>query len=248
MPVREDQRRTKKDGGDLRVWDVDSYHSTDGRTSQHAQVGALVERWADVLEGAGEKAGAFWEAFYQSYSSREIPRFEDDWEMLSSNLLYSPPQREMLFVRRGPITIAVLLAQQGADLYTSWRCFIKNPVAWWRVAAVLVVAILIGWPFAYTNEVLSGTHYELSRHFNATLVTFVVLMVLIGIYGLLFRAGDAGSLLRAQIHELQYDEVASLTTVIHKSLIHAADKLGIDTAKLEPRTPVYLGQQQRRRI
>lgn len=248
MPVQENQKRTSDDGDGLKVWDVDSYHTQEGDASQHFQVGDLLERWADIVEEFGEKAGEFWEAFDEEIKRRDIPRLQNEWKLLSTNRTFDTRQREVRFVRRGPVAIAVLIARQGEDLYLSWRCFLKNKVLAWKVVALAAIAAFIGWPLAYDGALFTEASYHLVQHVIAGVVVFFLIVVLIAAYGFLRREGDLWSLLREQAHELQYDEVASLTTAVHKSLIHAADKVGIDSTKLEPREPVYLGRQRRRRM
>jgi hypothetical protein len=41
------------------------------------------------------------------------------------------------------------------------------------------------------------------------------------------------------VHELYYDDMAALSTMVHQSILFAAQQVGIDTTKLEKHEPAY---------
>lgn len=237
-------------GKKVSVYEVNEYQGKSDAVlgNQYAQVGELVDIWADLVEGYGDKAADFWTAFYESFSQRQIKTVTDSRERLTSTGFY-PSSREMTFIRRDPVTIAVFVAKQGADLYVSWRAFIQGKISQLRVAAWLVIVGLASLPFSFDTDVWRGTTEFNSDSFLKTyLIILAITGILIGLNGLFYRKGDILGLLRESLHELQVDELASLSAAVHKSILTAADKVGIDTTKLEPREPFYINRQRKRRI
>lgn len=215
--------------------------------NQYAQVGELIERWADVAEGYGQKANAFWEAFESNLKGREVEQLSQYWGDLASTGIFSP-RRNAFLVQRGPVTVAVVVARQGNDLYISWRAFIQNYVSMVRVGIWAALVLLISLPFAYDVDFWGESSFSSGAFFRNVIFFGLLSLIFILLYGLMYRDADVLSLFRSPIHELQYDEVASLSTTVHKTVLAAADKVGIDRASLEVREPVYLGRRAKRRI
>lgn len=233
----------------LSGYDVDQYqgHSFGPFRNQFGQVGYLVDMWADVIEGFGSQTNEFWKAFYEARNARDVPRLKTYWEELRSTG-FSPKMRRMSFNKRGPVTVALLIAKQGNDLYVSWRAFIQNRISAARVIVWILLVLLASVPASVETHWWGGYEINveiLAASFGAGIIATGLLIIL---FGLFRQNGDAWALLRPRIHELQYDEIASLSTVIHQCILDAADKLGIDKTKLEPREPTYLGRSRKRRI
>lgn len=229
-----------------KIFPVNSYQGRGALLSnQYSQVGTLVERWADVVDGCGEKAADFWVAFDQARRTREMG-VKHGWDDILSTGL-GAPSRVMDITRRGPVRVAVFIAPQGKDLYLSWRCFIKNGVS---IARIMLWLLLIAAPAFYlsTDRYWGQTYFDDELFAQYFLVGLAITGVLLILSGLSRHRGDALGLLRPAIHELQYDEVASLSTGVHHCLLEAADKVGIDSSKLLVREPAYVGNRQKRRI
>lgn len=248
---RQERETTTSGGLKTRFYPVHEYQGFAFLDSQYGQVGYLTERWADVVDGFGEKAEEFWKAFDESRQARRIGG-RKQWVKLRSTGLTSPT-RVVDMTQRGPVTVAVLVALQGNDLYLSWRCFVHNPVSLLRVTIWL---LLVAAPALFLSRYREyGSYFGSARwevdgeqallYFGAGAAITGLLMIF---YGLTKWQGDAFKLLRSPIHELQYDEVASLSTGIHRCLLDAADKVGIDVSQLESREPAYLSHNQKRRI
>lgn len=237
-------------GKKVSVYEVNEYQGKSDAVlgNQYAQVGELVDMWADLVEGYGDKAADFWTAFYESFNQRQIKATTDSRERLTSTGFY-PVRREMTFIRRDPVTIAVFVAKQGADLYVSWRAFIQGKISDIRIVVWLIIAVVISLPFSFDTDVWQGTTEFNTASFLRTFVFMLIATgILIALNGLFYRKGDILGLMRESLHELQVDELASLSAAVHKSILTAADKVGIDTTKLEPREPFYINRQRKRRI
>lgn len=149
-------------------------------------------------------------------------------------------------------TVAVYCAQQGQDLYISWRAFIKAKISDVRVWAHVGASALVAW-FAISgvNDFQSSLlgyggvgGFRSIPFFNPlslAVVGFVAVLFFLPpiIWGFLNREGDIAAFWRLPVNELYFDEVVALTKVVHNSIILAAVSVGIDEKKLLPRTPYY---------
>lgn len=217
--------------------------------SQFLSKPILLDTWADIVEGYADKAREFKETFQQYMSDKNITRLSSESDFLTATG-FGAPQRLMSFYKRNPVSIAVYVAKQGDDLYVSWRAFVESKVSFNRLSAVAGITLLMAILFRY---VLGGLGMNLIDYFRYALsypssyipfilstwfALFVAILLIMGVIGW-WRGGDFLTLLRHRIHELHYDDVMSLTAVIHKTIIATADSLGIDTAKLEVREPLF---------
>ena len=235
----------------------------DGRAkffgNQYAQVGELVDMWADLVEGHADKAAEFWKAFEASFTSRDVKEARLYLEDLSSTGLWAP-FRQMQVVRRGVVSIPIYIATQGKDLYVSWRAFIQGQVSLVKLVLWVILSFAVVYPFSMKERIIedyrSGfftgyiTRSELDpeKWLPLGILVLVVTGVLAVTYGFFRRQGDWQAVWREPINELQIDDVASLTSAVHKSVIAAADQVGIDTTKLEAREPFYNPRGRKRRI
>ena len=219
--------------------------------NQFFQTGDLVDMWADLIEGHASNAQAFWNAYSASFSNREAGARRQVQKLSSTGIF--PPSREMEFVKRQGVTITVYVATQGRDLYVSWRAFIQAQISGLKIGLWIVICLLLALPFSFT-EVVGNYYWETERKVNTStlLILFVAILAVTGIWILLVgffrRRGDFFSLLRKGLSELQIDEIIALSGAVHYSVLAAADKVGIDTTKLQAREPFYTSRQRQRRI
>jgi hypothetical protein len=71
------------------------------------------------------------------------------------------------------------------------------------------------------------------------LISIAIVAIVIAMFGIFFRDGDYLALIRSPLHELNYDDVNSLSSAVHSSLLASADSVGIDITKVKPREPVF---------
>lgn len=219
--------------------------------NQYAQVGDLVDMWADLIEGYADKASDFWTAFATHYRERDIKGAGIYADKLTATGLWAP-YRRMNFVKRGVVTVPIYVATQGKDLYVSWRAFIQGQISLIKVGVWLILCFLLALPLSLEETFVrfgeTSTRLDSGRCLSSGLTIVVVTGILAAAYGFFYRQGDWQALWREPIHELQIDDVASLTSAVHKSVIAAADQVGIDTTKLEAREPFYNPRGRKRRI
>lgn len=230
----------------IQVSSVGSYDGDIPYGNQYSQVGELVDMWANLFEQQGDKAGAFWEAYGIIMSSREMPGVERRIDRLSATG-FKAPTRRMEFVKRNPVTVVVYFATQGKDLYVSWRAFVQGSLSLLRIVMWLILCAVVAFPFGSKTmrqydsfgNTWESTRFEAGPWLGVAIGVALVTAILIALYGMIYRRGDALALLRTALNELQVDDVAALSSAVHYSLVQAADKVGIDTTKLEPREPFY---------
>lgn len=230
-------------------------------SSQYRQVGQLYDLWADLIEGYGEKGADFFNTFLTILEDRNAWRIEQDWKDLKSTGFFAP-KRTVYMVSREPAHIAVLIAKQGADLYISWKEYVQTGISRTRVLTVLGLNILF---YTFVNLIFFGSalpQFGYYVYFGSGAPVFyfsffgVIALILFGVLGLFpplifwgrFRRGDWFALLRKPLNEIHLDEVIALAQAVHKSMIAAADKMGIDTSKLLVREPFYSNRQRKPRI
>src|SRR5690606_7916107 len=116
----------------------------DHPTNQYVQVGLLVDMWADLLEGYGHRSEAFWKYFVESFSQKNIKNVEIKIDGLEGTGLWNAPYRNMIFIRRKPVTVTFYLATQGKDLYIAWRAFVQNDIEDGKMWTITILAGVIG--------------------------------------------------------------------------------------------------------
>lgn len=218
--------------------------------NQYVQVGYMVDMWADLLEGYGYKVKEFWSAYDMLLNERSIEGLNRYWSNLSATG-FEVPYRRMDFNVREPVTVAVYTAIQGEDLYVSWRAFVQGSFSMIKFIIFAGIAFVLALPIlsfarlgkcAFTPVSFGGVPSCNLNLFEAIFILVFVGAIVAGFvaaFGILFRGGDFLALVREPIHELHYDDVASLTAAVHKSLLGAADLIGIDSTKLMVREPAF---------
>lgn len=219
--------------------------------NQYAQVGTLLDMWAELIEGYGEKADEFYENFSTHFKNREIKGVSFWQGNLTATGLFAP-YRKMEIVQRGVVTMPIYIATQGKDLYVSWRAFVQGYISLVKIGVWTAICFLVSFLFFGLSEQYeygeTSTVLDSSRCFTSFATIMIVTGIVAAAYGFFYRQGDWQAIWRDQLNELHIDDIASLTSAVHYSLIAASDKMGIDTTKLQPREPFYNPRGRKRRI
>lgn len=235
---------------------------SDEPQNQYMQVGVLVDMWADLIEGYGNKATEFYKHFVTGFKGRKIPRLEIRIRNLYATGFVNPPCRKMIFVERNPVTMTIYMATQGDDLYVSWRAFAQPKLANWKFGLTVGVSLFIGFLMMFLangfdrsllnlQAYITGYEYpspapRFGIFFVWTFFSFLLINAWMFLRGYQRFDGDYLAYYREPLYELTADDVATLSAAVHKSVIYAADKIGIDTSKLEVREPFYKERKKRR--
>lgn len=232
------------------ITEVHEYTSKSFYGNSYAQFGEVVDMWGDLIEGYGMQAEDFFKSFHTIMVERKMLIDKTRWHELSAGG-FNAPTRSMQFYYREPVTIAVYVARQGVDLYVSWRVFVRGGISIVKVIALMTLGLITAIPFSRENvSQLFGEEImvNLGMLISTIFIVWFVLFSFVSVYGIFFRQGDNLSLLREPFHELHHDDVISLSQAVHRSIIAAADGVGIDITKLQPREFSMQSHRQKRRI
>jgi hypothetical protein len=211
-----------------------------GYGNQYQQVGQFVDGWSDLVEGFGDKAEEVVGTCDGLMGERGIAAMSSKWDELTATGV-NAPSREMRFYHRSPVTVTVYTARQGKDLYVSERVFIQGEINKMKLVIIGIACLLLACMLSFeTNVTFTGTetHFNFGTFLWASVAVMVGVAVALSAWGA-SRRGDYLAFVRKPIHEHHYDDISSLAKGVHNSLIAAADIVGIDTTKLEPREPIF---------
>jgi hypothetical protein len=239
---------------------VDYYSSPAIWGTQFHSKPILLDSWADVVEGYALRVDDFKNKFYSLMDEKKIARLTRKVDFFTMTGFLAP-RRSMIFYKRKPVSIAIYIAVQGTDLYISWRAFIESKLSLKRLGFIAGVSLLtsigadyftivsegyfIPDPIEYFHYLIRNMPQILPSLFLLSLPLFLGIIILFSALGW-WRSGDSFGFLRHQVHELHYDDVMSLSTTIHKTVIATADSIGIDTSKLQPREPISMTRRKPR--
>lgn len=105
-------------------------------------LGYHLDGWSDVIPNAGNRALEVRERVYQILGTRYMPDVKLSKVWGFTNLIGQNTDRPYIIATTHPAaTVYVYVEQHGADLYVSWRSFIKNKFRWWVKALALLALI-----------------------------------------------------------------------------------------------------------
>ncbi len=223
--------------------------------------GEMVEAWADLVDGAADKAGIFKAAFYQTLEGRNYEGFKLKTQKATATGGLFAEHREFEVVQFGVATVAVYIARIGDDLYVSWRTFLKARFSEWKLMMfVLVIFFLVGLlPMLFSVErkcddftdprgrvINTDCRSVINSSTYSTDLKIGIIAVAVVCFFLLFSR-NAQALFREKIHDFHFDDAIALGLVVHRSIIVAADRVGIDPALLAPKESVFNQQRSTRK-
>jgi len=206
--------------------------------------GTQVDAWADIVEGMSAQAPAVTRAFDQHIQGKDIPNADIRTEQLTAPG-FAAEKRIYYMVRRVPALVSVYIAGLGADLYVSWRLFVKAPISWFRIIAWLATAtffalpnLLIGFTmglgFGYGRnplEMITPFIVGLGSFLVSILINASILTIIAAVIGY-WLGHDPTYLWRVPLNEFHEDDIAALELSVHKALLGSVDAVGIDSKLL----------------
>ncbi len=211
------------------------------------RLGQRLDGWADIVEGAGTKTNDMTIAFREQVSKRQMPHVICQ----SSELVARAGQRRNYHLIRTEtgVTLAVYIGRFGSGLYFGWDMFFKPLLNTNVIAGIIIAAVLTGLcPSLVAGAITSLTRG--SRGINllswlfGTVVLAVAYTLLVAIISRVFR----GNLLALFFKELTFfdaHDIAATGMAVHRSLLNAADRIGIDTHVLRVKEQFQTGPNQR---
>ena len=234
QPVKQDE---KKNIYKIEPFPKDDKEATKDYSSiyhnQFINTGMLLDIWADTLVDKSSSKWQFYNTFVDTMNNR-MPK-EAGFplgELLSTG--WAPEVRDVMWYKRDRIKVAIYIGLYGKDLYISWRAF------YWAISygKVILIALLTIVGFVISRP--SSNPYFYPDGFTSNLYTALGLspLWLSLLWGFLFRKGDYLAFFRKNPSEFVYDDLMAATSLVHKSVIQAADSIGVAEAKLAAVEPI----------
>lgn len=206
--------------------------------------GEVIDFWSDLIEGHGAEKEAFIHAYRKSIASRKITKVLSGPQQAALGVIDIRWQDFDVF-RWNVANAALRTDQIGDDLYVSWRVFVAEPISWRRIIMWLVGCLLAAIFLTVGFNLQAYTQYNqyygsaTNPLIQSTFETFIKIAIGSGIYliivGLFRRNGDWLGMFRRPLDEFDRDDAMAAGHVIHKSVLQAADTIGIDSMTLAPR-------------
>ena len=208
------------------------------------KVGECYDFWADTIEGEEGKAEVFIAAYRGVMQARGIKGVKSQRQEISVPGIWAM-SRDFETTQKGVVTGALYVATIGSDLYLSWRVFVKLELSRLKQLIWMAICLLMAVPFSLEFSFQNDMSVDWGRLYY----TFVGMMILTGLwiaaYGFIRRNGDFQALLRGPLNELLVDDIVAVGLSMHKSVLRAADRVGINSAKLAVKDPPYQNRQRR---
>jgi hypothetical protein len=185
------------------------------------RLGSYYDGWTDLIENRGGKADQL-RAEVVSILRQRYP--EKPVEVVNGTIFVHKAPRPYLLTRTSPgATTTIYIADRGQDLHVSWRAFrgrVLNIVA----KIVLIVAVLL------TLILLQ----QLGNFFLAIAAFIIItggLLWLLSQYSELVK-GDPQAIFYKEASLFDQEDMVATNLSVHKSLLQALDKVGIDPKEL----------------
>jgi hypothetical protein len=188
-------------------------------------MGAWVDGWADVVNGAADKAAAVDEAFVEALQSRQIPQVSIERIEVATHWT-----RNSYRVVRSPWgSIAFYSRPAGTDLALGWSFYMPRKPRWMTILILAGVAFGLSLLTAIPAVVNFGA-FLLAWIFGT--FQFVVPAVVVGMVAGYILKGSIWHLFVEGPTEADLDEATALTLAVQKSVCAAVEKAGLDPACL----------------
>jgi len=190
------------------------------------RLGFFLDGWADIIEGAGDKAEKVREDVKAQLHGREMPDIKLGIKKGAVGSMYSSV-RNYVSTETYPGAITMIyITEHGKDLYTSWRTFIRpvlNTTLLWIMGGIALLFGLISSASSYRD---SGGAF-----FGGLFGTFIVMALLVAFAGNAIKA-DPLAFFLIEPSYFDADDITAMSLSVHYSVLRALDKVGIDSSKL----------------
>lgn len=221
------------------------------------KLGFYLDGWGELIEGMGGKAQEVQISVHKFLTEREMPDIEVRTATGIVGLL-SRAKREYTITTTHPgATTTAFIGDHGKDLFVAWHTYIR-PIPNWKVLGwmTLVAAALSLCPsFAFFSNGIAAAGSEFIREFNLISIptviilsascffsnffgVFVVESFLLLLAGY-FAKGNPIAYFFVEPNVFDADDIAAMSLSVHKSILRALDKVGIDSALLRQKVGFY---------
>lgn len=200
-------------------------------------LGQRLDGWADLLDGAGDKAAAVENAFVQELSARQLPQLGLTRADLTPGGLAGKQRGYLLAQAPAGATLAVYIAQYGKDLYLTWDLFLRTVIQWRNILIMLAIAAVLALIPELDDFSLFGW-----------IVGFLGACIPVGLVALILGKVLRNSALAFFIQEIDMfvaDDITAAMFAAHHSLLLAVDEVGLDASLLRKKESFRAGRRER---
>lgn len=205
------------------VSDSNAAGGADPNTSVEG-LGKYIDGWADLIQNQGGKAARA-RAEVVSILRTRYP--EKQVEVVKGTVIVGKsrsPARPYALTRTHPgATTTIFIGERGQDLYVSWRAF-RRPVFSNLIYFVIGAALLL-------TLFLMREIGNLALGLAAAVIIGGALYWLLGKYSEVVY-GDPMAVFYIQVNLFDKEDTVATNLSVHKSLLQALDKVGIDASSL----------------
>jgi hypothetical protein len=209
------------------------------------KLGARLDGWAELIEGAADKKEPIARAFEEEYQQKQVPQVNLTLSQLTPGGMVGKRRYYHLFQSYTGATMAAYIGEFGKDLYVTWELFVRPIIKWRNIAYMAGIAGLLGLcPALVGQNILEEPLLTLILWLFSIIGWFLPVAVVALIAGRVMK----GSFLAFFIEEIDLfaaDDVTAMMFAVHKSLLKALDSAGLDTTLLRSKDQFTAGRRER---
>ena len=239
-------------------------------TIKLSKLGLRIDGWADLVEGAGEKAVVGLQAVCDTMKKRGMPSVEIKPDNATPNTTSNKRRSYVLVEMPNGASVTIYLGQYGSDLYASWDLYIRPKLETRTVIIILVLAFIATIPGSICSlasgvSILGqvgnslntfGGGPNLTGAYFATIfgllcaggfgfiAACILLAILVGVAGYVVKGNWLAYFIK-ELTTFDADDIGAMGLAVHKSVVLALDSVGISTKTLRLKEVFKAGGQGR---
>ena len=208
-------------------------------TIQIDHLGARLDGWADLVEGAGSSAAVVCQQFGQELAARQMPQVNVFRSALTPGGISGKHRTYQLTQSYTGATMAVYIGQFGQDLYLAWELFVRTVIKWRNILIMMGIAAVLSLLIT-----LMGGDFNFIMWLMATAVWSIAIFIGAGFAGKIMRNSRLAFFIE-EIDLFASDDITAMMFVVHKSLMQALDAAGLDSSNMRQKEHYAAGRRER---
>ncbi|MCH7662830.1 MAG: hypothetical protein IH859_03055 [Chloroflexi bacterium] len=213
------------------------------------KLGLYLDGWADLVEGMGKKVELVKDQVHQLLTDRHMPDVQV--EKITGVVGLISDKREYSITTTQPgATTTIFVGEHGKDLFIAWHTYLR-PVLNYRLLLVMLgIATVLGLcqGLAIFVPGMGAAESDFVTEFNLfgpitvlilsgscfAVVTFAIFAVeasILLVAGYFLKSSPLGFFF-IEPNVFDADDITAMSLSVHKSVLKALDKVGIDSALL----------------
>lgn len=206
-------------------------------SSSAPSLGETYDGSAELVPEMGGMADKAFAAFGEIVVARQMPGVTQRRVTLRPTTLgFSNERPYYLLQQANGATVAIYIAHFGHDLYMSWTLFIRPVLNWIVIGIIAAVAFLTGF--------LPGAALSGALAIPSFILSFILWSLPVGIVGSFLKGSFTAFFIR-QLNMFDAEDIRAMCMVTHRSLLEAADTVGIQLQILSRKEQFFGGRRDR---